>query len=86
MSKCWCHFIHLLVYRLQLQLLIFFYIDLTGVLTSSRLSTTLASQIGEPPGRKQHLQRPITSLIAYQIQFGIVVNEAKVLFRGVWER
>ena len=31
----------------------------------------------ETPGRRQPLQRPITPLIAYQIQFGIAVNEAK---------
>lgn len=58
-------------------------IDLAGSVTHPPLSTPLPSQIGEPPGRKQHLQRPITSLIAYQIQFGIVVNEAKVLVCGV---
>lgn len=63
-----------------------FNIDLAGSVTHPPVSTPLPSQIGERPGRKQHLQRPITSLIAYQIQFGIVANEAKVLVRGVWER
>lgn len=80
-------FTHLLVYGPQSCFFLFFFcpfnIDLAGSVTHPLLSTLLPSQIGEPPGRKQHLQRPITSLIAYQIQFGIVVNEAKVLVRAV---
>lgn len=55
-----------------------FNIDLAGSVAHPPVSTPLPSQIGEPLGRRQHLQRPITSLIAYQIQFCIVANEAKV--------
>ena len=52
-------------------------IDPALSVTHPSLSTPPPSGTSETPGRRQPLQRPITPLIAYQIQFGIAVNEAK---------
>lgn len=54
-----------------------FSIDPAVSVTHPSLSTPPPSGTTETPGRRQPLQRPITPLIAYQIQFGIAVNEAK---------
>ena len=50
--------------------------------THLSLPPRLPSGTSETPGRRQPIQWPITPLIAYQIQFGIAVNEAKYLHCG----
>lgn len=57
--------------------LFYFFIDPALSVTHPSLSTPPPSGTSETPGRRQPLQWPITPLIAYQIQFGIAVNEAK---------
>lgn len=52
-------------------------IDPALSVTHPSLSTPPPSGTSQSRGRKKPLQRPITPLIGYQIQFGIVVNEAK---------